>query len=300
MSTGESPDAQGYTDEELIRMYDPFAFEHHREQEGAFSDSEDETGFTLQEGGTVNPLISISSPSKNDAMPVRGAYSDKAFSDSEEEGFSTKGRWVLIGGLSIAVAVISIIVLVIIASLPSHPSTNQVVIQRTSTPADTVIATSTVPLTQATTTLTPSPTPPPTATPIVRPTVSSCSGQSPSGAIASPTSNSQVSIQETATGTASCIPSNKHLWLLVQVDGVVGYYPQSPDPLPVSGKKWSGSVVFGVAGDTGRSFTLSIVAMDASGQSAVQSYYASAPNYNPIYPMPSGTVILNQIMVTRK
>jgi hypothetical protein len=151
MSKGDPSDSQGYTDEELIRMYDPFAFEHHREQEDTLSDSEDETGFTLQEGGTVNPLISIQSSSTGYTMPVPDT--DEESRGSFRDGF---GRWGLIGGLSIAVAIISIIVLVIIASLPSHPASNQVVIQRTATPADTIIPTTTADL--ATATVTPSPT----------------------------------------------------------------------------------------------------------------------------------------------
>jgi Legume lectin domain len=168
MSSGTPSDAQGYTDEELIRMYDPFAFEHHREQEGTLSDSEDETGFTLQEGGTVNPLISISSPSTSSSYtaPVHNTIID------EESGGSfldrARGRWSLIGGLSIGVAMISIIVVVIIASMPSHPASHQVVIQRTDTPAATVIPTLTdTPTTTATATSIPPTSIPPTPLPVI-------------------------------------------------------------------------------------------------------------------------------------
>jgi Legume lectin domain len=172
MSSGNPSDSQGYTDEELIRMYDPFAFEHHREQEGAFSDPEDETGFTLQEGGTVNPLISISSPSTSSSYtaPVHSAYIDEESGDSFLD--RARGRWSLIGGLSIAVAMISIIVVVIMASMPSHPASHQVVIQRTDTPAATVIPTLTdTPTSTATATATatsiPSTSIPPTPRPVI-------------------------------------------------------------------------------------------------------------------------------------
>jgi hypothetical protein len=176
MRTGDPSDPQGYTDEELIRMYDPFAFEHHREQESPFP--EDETGFLSNEGGAVNPLTTIPSPSIGSPMPVPSAFSD-------EEPNGSQGRWALIGGLSIAVAIISILVLVLIASLPSHHAANQVVIQHTETPTVTVLPTLTpVP---ATATLTPSPTLTPSATPI--------------------TYTRQVTIQaNTITGTSLSVP----------------------------------------------------------------------------------------------
>jgi hypothetical protein len=146
MSTRDPSDPQGYTDEELIRMYDPFAFEHNLEQESVFP--EDETRFVHNEGGTVNPLTAIPSSSTGSPMPVPSAFSDEVPSGSQ-------GRWKLIGGLSIAVAIISILVLVLIASLPTHHAANQVVIQHTETPTATVLPTLTpVPVTA---TLTPSP-----------------------------------------------------------------------------------------------------------------------------------------------
>lgn len=122
--------------------------------------------------------------------------------------------------------------------------------------------------------------------------------------ITSPEPNSRVPNQVTVQGTACHISQDKELWLLVQVNGVRGYFPQ-PGPIVVSSDgTWSVPANIGSDTDSGRGFTL-IPALvdqnDKAAKDAIQTFFMQpGPVYVPIEPLPSGIQLLpSQVHVIR-
>lgn len=121
--------------------------------------------------------------------------------------------------------------------------------------------------------------------------------------ITSPASNSRVSNQITVQGTACHIPQDNELWLLVQVNGVRGYFPQ-PGPIVVSSDgTWSAPANIGSDADSGRGFTLNTALVDqndTAAKDAIQKYLNQpGPVYMPLDPLPSGIRLMSQVPVVR-
>lgn len=125
---------------------------------------------------------------------------------------------------------------------------------------------------------------------------------SPNALIISPADRSVVPQLTIVQGTACHIPQDRELWLLVAAAGVPGYYPQNGPIIVSSDRKWSASAQLGQAGsvDVGRGFVLYTALADQGGRAAILSYFASAPNFTPLNPLPAGIQLLDQIAIVRE
>jgi hypothetical protein len=136
-----------------------------------------------------------------------------------------------------------------------------------------------------------SPTPPPSTPPPPPPKV----------AITFPTEGSTVGISRIAQGTASNIPQGENLWLLVNVSGINGYYPQD-GPIPVlSDGTWTASVSIGGPNDARRAFVLLAALADPQGEAILEQYIkmGHASGSFLTIPLPKGVQVITQIHVTR-
>jgi hypothetical protein len=126
-------------------------------------------------------------------------------------------------------------------------------------------------------------------------------------AITSPTPGSMVPTTILVQGTASGIPQNKQLWLLVGAVGVAGYFPQNNGPVQVSADgTWSASATLGGPNDVGKQFVLipALVDQNVKGATDALSKYATVGaqkhQFLPINPLPAGIQTLNQVIVVRQ
>jgi hypothetical protein len=126
---------------------------------------------------------------------------------------------------------------------------------------------------------------------------------STNASITSPSDGAVVSQVVIVEGTACHIPQDKELWVLVAAAGVPGYFPQT-GPILVSSNdnKWSASAQLGGANtlDTGKDFVLYTALADQTGSAAINGYFANAPDFKPLNPLPAGMQLLNQIQVVRE
>jgi len=141
-----------------------------------------------------------------------------------------------------------------------------------------------------TATVAPAPTPSPTQT-----------LASPSVFITSPTAGSKVSLTTIVRGAAFNIPKGEELWVLMVVDGVKGYYPQS-GPIEVENDStWGLDVTVGTDKDHGRKFEIYTVLVDKNGRSAIDKYFVQTPsaNYVGINTLPEGIKPMSRVDVIR-
>lgn len=138
---------------------------------------------------------------------------------------------------------------------------------------------------------------------LVKPTfISSCPlFAAQSAAVTYPSEGAALPLLITAQGTECNLPGDKQFWLLVVAEGVQGFFPQN-QILVSSDGRWSASAILGQKGavDVGREFVLYTALADASGQAAIRSYFAPAPDFKPLYPLPGGIQLINQVHVVRR
>jgi hypothetical protein len=118
--------------------------------------------------------------------------------------------------------------------------------------------------------------------------------------ITSPASGSKVPQSITVQGTACHIPNDAKLWVLVMPDNVTAYYPQ-PDPITVSSDgKWSTTAFIGpTSANVVRGFVLYPALANREGNAAIYTYFKTAPNYQPLNPLPEGIQLMSQVHVVR-
>ena len=104
------------------------------------------------------------------------------------------------------------------------------------------------------------------------------------------------------TGTASNIPENKHLWLVVYSTKVGLYYPQQSEIIPSGNNEWRLTVYVGTPDlGVGEQFDLLLVFVDEEGSQAFQDYLNNAAETGE-YPgmnLPAGCEIIDSITVIR-
>jgi hypothetical protein len=140
---------------------------------------------------------------------------------------------------------------------------------------------------------TPTPTPTPTLTPTPTP--------SPSIIITYPTGGSKVPRQVLVQGIALNIPSDKDLWVFVEVGG--GYFPQGnaqdPHPIKIStiNGEWNVIAYIDLPAQVGEKFILVTALADQKGSAAIRANLALG-TYPPLDSM-DGIDIGPQITVVR-
>lgn len=125
---------------------------------------------------------------------------------------------------------------------------------------------------------------------------------SPNASITSPSDGAAVGQMINVHGIACHLPEGKGLWLIVAAEGVAGYFPQTgPITVSTNDNEWTVSAQLGGLNtpDTGRTFVLYTALADQQGTVAIQGYFASAPDFKPLNPLPVGIQLLNQIQVVR-
>lgn len=143
------------------------------------------------------------------------------------------------------------------------------------------------------------PTPPPTPTPTPTPTATPTP---PKVEITFPTEGSKVGISIIAQGTASNIPQGENLWLLVNVSGINGYYPQDGPITVLSDGTWNASVAIGGPNDAGRPFVLLAALADQEGEATLEQYIklGHASHLFPAIPLPKGVQVISLVHVVRQ
>jgi hypothetical protein len=132
-------------------------------------------------------------------------------------------------------------------------------------------------------------------------------GSSPSITITSPQKGSHVPIDVVVEGTASGIPQDKQIWLLVVPAGTAGYFPQN-GPVVVSAEgNWTANADLGGkdSNDVGREFVLYTALVgqnDREAQDAFSNFFKHGKqtgSYLPIDPLPKGIQLVSHITVVR-
>ena len=65
---------------------------------------------------------------------------------------------------------------------------------------------------------------------------------------------------------------------------------------------WSASAFLGATdtADGGREFVLYTALADQGGRTAIQQYFASAPDFKPLDPLPAGIQLISQVQVVHE
>ena len=138
---------------------------------------------------------------------------------------------------------------------------------------------------------------------LVRPTfLSACPRfASTNATITSPTDGSAVPQSVIVRGKACNIPQDKELWVIVVAQGVAGFYPQQDKITVANDGSWTTNAFLGDSPSTGSGtgFVLYTALADQGGIAAIQSYFAEAPNFTPLDPLPAGIQLLSQVEVRR-
>lgn len=125
----------------------------------------------------------------------------------------------------------------------------------------------------------------------------------PSATISRPANNGQVSYTEVVSGTATAIPPNHDVWLVIQPLASKLH----PQPGPVAsppGGQWSRVAYFGrsPSEDANKQFLLMVVSTPLEGSGQFKQYLIDAPqrNFPGLDGLPDGTVTLASVTVTRR
>lgn len=128
----------------------------------------------------------------------------------------------------------------------------------------------------------------------------------PSVTITTPKQGSDQPQNITVQGKASNIPSSKVLWLLVQVQGVDGYFPQAndttnPSPISFSDGTWSVPATIGTSADKGKTFTLITVLVDqnSDAENEIVAYFQQPGSSYVGIQLPPGAEVMGQVSVVR-
>ena len=121
--------------------------------------------------------------------------------------------------------------------------------------------------------------------------------------ITTPTNGSKVPMLTSVEGTASGIPKDEGLLILIMPDGTTAHHPQSEHPIevPIDGK-WISSIRVGIDSDKGLGFTVSVALADQEGKAAIEKYFKEAKasgNFNGLDPLPKGIRLISQIRIIR-